>query len=417
MLPVMKALLSALIFVILLYVPAVKADFSPVAPVIQVPKASLRAEELAIIVNDNDPASIEIANYYRTQRHIPEKNLIHVRIDPSRVDLPSALFISIRQQVEKQTSAYIQAYVLTWTKPYRVDCMGITAAFALGFDQQYCASGCVATKINPYFSSLSKYPYDDFKLRPTMMLAGKNIQEVKQLIDRGVRADKTFPRGTAYLLSTTDKFRTVRDSLFTKIKLVYGKYIQVESLKQNYLSNKRDVLFYFTGSKQVDHLAKNTFLPGAVADHLTSTGGQLTDSRQMSILEWLSAGATGSYGTVVEPCNMPDKFPNPAVVIDRYTAGETLIEAYWKSVAMPGQGVFVGEPLARPYGGFQLHWEGDDLIYTTWELEPGNYELQAGDSLLGPFTPLPGLQPIQHGQNTLRLSHAQNLVYRLIKKM
>jgi xylose isomerase len=27
-----------------------------------------------------------------------------------------------------------------------------------------------------------------------------------------------------------------------------------------------------------------------------------------------------------------------------------LIEAYWKSVAWPGQGLFVGEPLARPWG-------------------------------------------------------------------
>jgi hypothetical protein len=26
-----------------------------------------------------------------------------------------------------------------------------------------------------------------------------------------------------------------------------------------------------------------------------------------------------------------------------------VLEAYWKSVAMPGQGVFVGEPLAAPF--------------------------------------------------------------------
>jgi hypothetical protein len=32
-----------------------------------------------------------------------------------------------------------------------------------------------------------------------------------------------------------------------------------------------------------------------------------------------------------------------------YLAGETLIESYWKSVAMPGQGLFIGEPLAAPY--------------------------------------------------------------------
>jgi hypothetical protein len=63
----------------------------------------------------------------------------------------------------------------------------------------------------------------------------------------------------------------------------------------------------------------------------------------------LEAGATGSYGTVVEPCNLLEKFPHPAVVMNRYLRGETLIEAYWKSVLMPGQGIFVGEPLAAPF--------------------------------------------------------------------
>jgi uncharacterized protein (TIGR03790 family) len=75
----------------------------------------------------------------------------------------------------------------------------------------------------------------------------------------------------------------------------------------------------------------------------------LTDSNQMSALRWLEAGATGSYGTVVEPCNFPQKFADPAIVIGRYVTGATLIEAYWKSVAWPGQGVFVGEPLAAPF--------------------------------------------------------------------
>jgi hypothetical protein len=71
----------------------------------------------------------------------------------------------------------------------------------------------------------------------------------------------------------------------------------------------------------------------------------------MSILRWLEAGATGSYGAVVEPCNFPGKFPSPGVAIRHYLRGESLIEAYWKSVAMPGQGIFVGEPLAAPYRG------------------------------------------------------------------
>ena len=38
-----------------------------------------------------------------------------------------------------------------------------------------------------------------------------------------------------------------------------------------------------------------------------------------------------------------------SVLLPHYFRGETVIEAYWKSVRMPGQGLFVGEPLARPY--------------------------------------------------------------------
>jgi uncharacterized protein (TIGR03790 family) len=102
---------------------------------------------------------------------------------------------------------------------------------------------------------------------------------------------------------------------------------------------------------RVPDLRSNRFLPGAIGDHLTSAGGDLLGDSQMSILDWISAGATGSYGTVVEPCNFPGKFPDVPVLLRHYLEGETLIEAYWKSVAMPGQGIFVGEPLARPYPG------------------------------------------------------------------
>ena len=71
----------------------------------------------------------------------------------------------------------------------------------------------------------------------------------------------------------------------------------------------------------------------------------------MSALRWLEAGATGSYGTVVEPCNLLGKFPNPGLVMESYAAGRTLLEAYWQSVQQPGEGIFIGEPLAAPFAG------------------------------------------------------------------
>jgi hypothetical protein len=52
---------------------------------------------------------------------------------------------------------------------------------------------------------------------------------------------------------------------------------------------------------------------------------------------------------VAEPCNITDQFPRASTLVNRYQAGDTLLEAYWKSVRTPGQGLFVGEPLARPW--------------------------------------------------------------------
>ena len=311
----------------------------------------LRPQNLAVIVNDNDPLSVRIGEYYQAMRHIPNVNMIHVRFKPGPAVMAPAQFRAVEARVNALTRPDVQAYALTWTAPYRVGCMSITTAFAAGFHRAYCASGCQATKYDPYFDSPSHAPYTDFGIRPTMALAGKSFRQVKRLIDRGVASDGTFPRGTGYLVSTSDRARNVRAAMYPQIVSELGKKVRLRIVRANYISDKKDILFYFTGIARVRALRSNRFLPGAIADHLTSDGGVLVHSSQMSSLAWLKAGATGSYGTVVEPCNFLDKFPSPGIVIRYYLKGETLIEAYWKSVAMPGQGIFIGEPLAHPFSG------------------------------------------------------------------
>jgi hypothetical protein len=107
----------------------------------------------------------------------------------------------------------------------------------------------------------------------------------------------------------------------------------------------------------------------------------------MSSLRWLEAGATGSYGAVIEPCNFLQKFPSPGLAIAWYLQGESLIEAYWKSVAWPGQGVFIGEPLARPFGGHRVDTEDGDIVLHTQALPPGIYAMLGADSPVGPYQP------------------------------
>ncbi len=313
------------------------------------PLPALTANELGIIVNDSDPLSIKISEYYQQQRRVPKKNIIHIRFNPHYRTLPAAEFKQIKSVIDKQTPKHVQAYALTWMQTYRVGCMSITTAFAKGYDNAFCATGCKKTQASPYFNSKTNKPFDEHQWRPTMVLAGKSFADVKALIDRGIASDFSQPRGTAYLLSTSDKSRSVRHVFFPRIIEFYNGLWPVQSLQQDYIENKTDVMFYFTGKPHIKKIKSNHFLPGAVADHLTSTGGALPGSKQMSSVDWLTAGATGSYGAVVEPCNFVQKFPNPGILMNYYLRGNSLIEAYWKSVAWPGQGVFIGEPLAKPF--------------------------------------------------------------------
>jgi uncharacterized protein (TIGR03790 family) len=306
-------------------------------------------QQLGVIVNDADPSSLRIAKYYVNRRGIPAGNVIHVSFKPGNKVMRPEDFQAIKDEVDRQTPATVQAYALTWTVPYRVGCMSVTTAFAAGFDADFCAMGCKPTRPSPYFNSHSRRPHDDFGWRPAIMLAGMQVSDVEALIERGVAADASNPPGTAYLLSTDDRQRNTRARFYPGILLLQSDRFRIEVINANSLQHRNDVMFYFTGLVRVAGIDTNRFLPGAIADHLTSAGGHLTDSRQMSSLRWLEAGATGSYGTVAEPCNFVEKFPRPNLVIDTYLNGETLLESYWKSVEWPGQGVFIGEPLASPF--------------------------------------------------------------------
>ena len=366
------------------------ATASPVASAVlarvTLPTVGLRARDIAVVVNDDDPASVETGLYYATRRGIAPGRVVHVRFPAGQPVMSQADFEHVQVALAGQVGADVQAYALAWTLPFRVECMSVTAAFALGFDPaSYCAEGCQPTRTSPYFNSASQAPFADHLLRPAMLLAGESVDGVKRLIDRGLRADERWPAGKAYLLSTSDAARNVRAESYERVAQVLGAAYPIERIEADALQGRNDVMFLFTGVANVAAIASNRFRDGAIADHLTSAGGVLSGGGQTTALEWLAAGATGSYGTSTEPCNYRAKFPEVGIVMARYLGGETLIEAYWKSVRMPGQGVFVGDPLARPFGGVRIESAGTGTVLRTRALPPGNYLLQASQASIGPF--------------------------------
>ncbi|MBS0424872.1 MAG: TIGR03790 family protein [Proteobacteria bacterium] len=368
-------------------------------PHISLPRTGLLPEDIAVIVNDDDPLSRQIGDYYQRARQIPKANVIHLRFPPERSTLTSTEFIKLKAKIDRLTPQHVQAFAVAWTAPYRVDCMSLTSALAFGFDKKYCSDKCEPTAPSPYFNASRLHPFDDYKIRPAMMLAGTTFTQVKDLIDRGIASDHTFPKGQAYLLSTSDKARNTRATTFAKTAKEFIGVFPVQVLEANFISQRRDVLFYFTGLTEVAMLDTLEFIPGALADHLTSAGGMLTDSPQMSSLRWLEAGATASYGTVVEPCSFPQKFPAPAVAMFHYAVGTSALEAYWKSVAWPGQGIFIGEPLAKPFAPLLREMSPGQFELKIFSPRTGRLRIEKSVSAAGPFKLASQPQAIRRGVN------------------
>lgn len=333
-------LVFSLVLILLLRGPA-HAQFSP-AP-------ALQAAQLAIVVNDAEPNSVAIGEYYRKRRNIPAANVVHVSIPGKPHEIGAARFMLLKDEIDARLGPEIQAVLMIWTAPYKVECNSITGAYTLGFDPAQCARTCAAGQPSPYFNTASARPFGDFGMRLSMLLPTESVAQAKALIDRGAGAGfRVVPAG-AYYLVTSDKTRNTRAMFFPPAGRIAARKLTVRTLQSDALDGARDIMIYQTGTAEVGKLDTLGFVPGALADHLTSLGGDLLGNEQMSSLRWLEAGATASYGTVSEPCNHWQKFPNPSVLLKHYVQGNTAIETYWKSVAWPSQGLFIGEPLAAPY--------------------------------------------------------------------
>lgn len=323
---------------------------------------TLGAAQLAVLYAEGDAISESIARAYQAARGVPAANVVAVPVDVSADQIGSDAFAALKAAVDARVPAGTQALLVTWSRPSRVAgacAMSLTSALAFGYDTRWCFNGCAPTAASGLYDSASHRPFTELGIRPAMMLGAATLAEAQTLIARGVAADGSLASSTAahaWLVRTSDALRSVRYTDFealarTSVAGVTLHYVDnAAGTGSNVVSGQSGLLFYFTGLETVPQIASNGWLPGAAADHLTSFGARFPDGTgQMLATAWLRAGATATYGTVDEPCNYPEKFPRASVLIARYRAGDTLLEAYWKSVRWPGQGLFLGEPLARPY--------------------------------------------------------------------
>lgn len=314
----------------------------------------LTAADIGLVVNRADPYSVEVGAAYRHTRRLRPQQVLEVEV-PVQARLADDEFRRLAQQIDAHFGRDTQALALAWRLPFAVGCSSITGALALGLDDALCRNSCGVSRRSPYFASPSRRPMAELGMRLSMLLAAESVDGAVAMIERGVAADASLgrrgaPSTTVWFLVSDDPVRNVRMPAYPPAGRIASVNVEVRVEERSTPAEAERVLLVQVGRTHVERLDTVRFVPGALADHLTSTGGAIDGSTpQMSALAWIAAGATASHGTVSEPCARPEKFPHPQVLLLNYLQGCSAIEAYWRSVACPQQSLFVGEPLAAPF--------------------------------------------------------------------
>ncbi len=322
---------------------------------------------VVVVVNQNSTNSVQLGNYYCEKRGVPPQNFLRINWTGGSNTWNQSNFETnllnplVAMLSSRGLTNQVDYVLLSMDIPYQVTATNglnsTTAALFYGFKPDDFGDSCSlpAASSNAYAASESIFrqtPPIDAASNSWLatMITSSSLALAQAIIDRGAASDGAFPTQTVWLDKSSDVFRNIRYLEFDNTVFdarVTGVYtiLRTNSLSPYGLTN---ALGYQTGLATFNILP-NVFVPGAMADSLTSYAGIIyEDYGQTTLLAFMNAGASGSYGTVVEPCAYLQKFPSPQDYF--YQArGFSLAECYYMSLANPYQGLIVGEPLAAPF--------------------------------------------------------------------
>jgi len=329
-----------------------------------------------VVVNQNSTSSLQLGNDYCELRGVPPQNVLRMTgwtngavqwsLGEFQAFLRNPLLAMLANRGLTNRAEFI---LLSMDIPYTVaegdSYNSTTSALFYGFKTNTAAPlppWCLLPTCSLPDASSNSYAFSEMpftEAQPNtadtnsflaMMLTDSNLAGADLILARGAASDSTFPTQAVYLAKTSFSANTVRFAEFDNAifaNRVRGDYSLVWTNNDYpFFSN---LLGLMTGAPDIP-LPANGFVPGALADCLNSYGGVIfaNSDGQMTLLALLEAGATGSYGTVKEPCDYLQKFPNP---LDYFyqNRGFSLAEAYYQSLQNPYQGLLVGEPLSAPF--------------------------------------------------------------------
>jgi uncharacterized protein (TIGR03790 family) len=329
-----------------------------------------------VVVNQNSSNSLQLGNDYCERRGVPPQNLFRMTgwtggpVSWQQSDFTNFLLNPLLAMISSRgLTNQAQIILLSMDIPYRVigdgslsdSQNGTTSALFYGFKTNTMPPTNLPSTCSLPTDSTNSYAYSElpFALAPpqtaatnaflAMMLTDTNLAQAEATLAGGLAGDSTFPQETVYLEKTSDAARNARFLLFDNAIQECRARGDDAVVRTNSDSIALVEALGLDTGLTVFPLSAGAFVSGAVADNLTSFGGYILDSAgQTTLLAFLEAGASASYGTIVEPCNYTQKFPDPMVYFYQ-NRGFCLAEAYYQSLPNPYQGLMVGEPLSAPF--------------------------------------------------------------------
>ena len=372
-----------------------------------------------VVINQTSSNSCILGNYFCASRQVPPQNVLYINWSGGNTSWTSNNFQTnlviplLSMLAARQLTNQIDCIVLSMDIPFQTSfgtnnvVNGTTSAlfYGLRLGNPSDTNSYAASETSFGQATLVGAPGYSFL---TTMITADSLAQAEALVNQGVISDGTLPQAPVVLAKSSDPSRNIRYPYFDNA-IFNVNILGVSSILRtntDSVSWPNSCLGYETGLAQFSVLP-GTFVPGAVADSLTSYGGVIFGSNdQTNLLAFINAGAAGSYGTVAEPGADTQEFPNPQVYF--YQArGFSLAESYYQSINEPYLGLIVAEPLAAPFARRVGRWStnlpnsvlsGTSMLSVKFSAHDGNHPLQQIDlfvdgtyfSTLTNLAPCPG---------------------------
>jgi len=339
-------------------------------------------EEVLLLANARSPESLHIAQEYAQLRGIPAQNIVHLDLpdsvlEPEAEISPEDFMRRIWEPAqavirERGLESKILAWIYSVDFPVRVTTDPPMSLMGMTFVRGHVPAPDVISKgaiISPFFAGPDKpdgpaaegqslsWFHDILKDRmplPSMMLGfigsrGVATEHVLQCLRAGAASDGTRPTGTVFFVTNDDVRSRCRAWQYPAAAAELQSLGVGARITDQFSNDEQSILGFMTGSAWFNPLyGGDAYLPGCMAEHLTSCSAMFHLSDQTKLSAWFFGGATASAGTVTEPMAVWTKFPSARFYVHQ-ARGFSILESFYLSIRCPLQILLVGEPLARPF--------------------------------------------------------------------